>query len=192
MNSYCRFEKDVKFGHLEKMFISKLSLTGFHALLSLLMYKFLAFTVKQGSPAGLYFSLPFIPCRDFSPLTTSLYLFPIHNQSHIPSRTGVYLTLSLWWRVLIVSGPHTVGGWICLSKSHCFFYTVAPTEKRTSWSGQVIRQGLVQGLCSSSSLWLFRTSCSGVLLLVRAPGWYNCTLCFYKYQLGLDQAYPFE
>lgn len=35
----------------------------------------------------------------------------------------------------------------------------------------------------SSSLLLCRASCSGVKLLVRAPGWYYCMLCFCKYRV---------
>lgn len=161
------------------MFISKLSLTGFHSLLSLLLYKFLAFTVKQGSPAGFYFfSLPFIPCRDFSS-----HHFPL-SFSHTQSIPHSQQDGCLFNPKPLMEGAHclwsTYSRWVNMSQlKPLFFFTPWPQLKK----GQV---GLAkslgrawQGLCSSSSLWLFRISCSGV----RAPGWYNCTLCFYKYQL---------
>lgn len=63
------------------------------------------------------------------PLTSSLYLFPIQTQLHIPSRTAVYLTLSLWWRVLIVSGPHT-RRWLNISQLRpLFFFHSGPCLK---------------------------------------------------------------
>lgn len=59
--------------------------------------------------APLPFTLAVAPAAT-STLTSSHYLFPILTQPYIPSRTGVYLTPSLSWRLLIVSVPLLVGG----------------------------------------------------------------------------------
>lgn len=123
MNLFCRLDKNVNFGHLEKVSISYLlpagsSIqaevpTGILALsLASAVWKCRLINMKRGSPTGPHvYSLPLSPAET-STLTSSLYLFPIHTQPRILSRAGVYLTLSFSWRVLIVFVPCTVGGWI--------------------------------------------------------------------------------
>lgn len=107
VNSFCRFDKNVNFGHLEKVSISYLLPAGgsiqakvptgvLPLSLASAVWKCRLINMKRGSPTGPHvFSLPLSPAGT-STLTSSLYLFPIHTQPHILSRAGCLFNTKLF------------------------------------------------------------------------------------------------
>lgn len=140
------------------------------------------------------FSLPLSPAET-STHTSSLYLFPsTHSATHSQQDGCLFNPKPLMESAYCLWS--TYSRWVNISQLRPLFFFPPWPQPEKALAG--VAKSLSRAwywpclwLYFSSSLLLCRASCSGVILLVRAPGWYYCMLCCYKYWVWFGHKHTF-